>query len=83
MIAAPFSAMMMVGALVLVELSRHDSVQLSVLSAGTEGEIDAAFASLARLQAGALQVSPDNFFGSRRELLLAQAARHAVPAIYA
>jgi putative tryptophan/tyrosine transport system substrate-binding protein len=67
----------------LQEAARAKGVQLSIPWAGTEGEIDAAFASLVRLQASALQVSPDTFFGSRREQLLALAARHAVPAIYA
>jgi putative ABC transport system substrate-binding protein len=67
----------------LQKAARAKGVQLSILWAGTEGEIDAAFASLVRLQVGALQVSPDTFFGSRREQLLALAARHAVPAISA
>jgi hypothetical protein len=57
-------------------------VQLAVLKAGTEGEIDAAFASLVQLQAGAL-VDPDGFLSSRREQLVAPASRQAVPAIYA
>jgi putative ABC transport system substrate-binding protein len=57
-------------------------VQLPVLKAGTESEIDAAFASLVELHAGALVVGGDPFFESRRELLVALAARHAVPAIY-
>jgi putative ABC transport system substrate-binding protein len=57
-------------------------VQLHIVKAGSESEIDAAFASLAQLQAGALLVSRDAFFNSRREQLVALAARHAVPAIY-
>jgi ABC-type uncharacterized transport system substrate-binding protein len=57
-------------------------VQLPVLKAGTESEIDAAFTSLIQLQAGALVVGPDQFFAGRREQLVALAARHAVPAIY-
>jgi putative tryptophan/tyrosine transport system substrate-binding protein len=52
------------------------------LKAGTEGEIDAAFISLVELQAGALLVGSDPFFNSRREQLVALAARHTVPAIY-
>jgi len=61
---------------------RAKGVQLQILRAGTESEIDRAFASLVQLHAGALVVMGDAFFFSRREQLVALAARHAVPAIY-
>ena len=64
------------------EAARAKGVQLHILKASTESEIDAAFASLVQLQAGALVVGADPFFYSRREQLVALAARHAVPAIY-
>ncbi len=64
------------------EAARAKGVQLHILKAGTEGEIDAAFASLVQLQAGALLVGTDPFFNSRREQLVALASRHAVPANY-
>jgi putative tryptophan/tyrosine transport system substrate-binding protein len=64
------------------EAARAKGVQLPILKAGTESEIDAAFASLVQLQAGALLVSADPFFFGRREQLVALASRHAVPAIY-
>jgi len=64
------------------EAARAKGLQLSILKASIESEIDAAFASLVQQQAGALIVSPDPFLGSRREQLVALAARHAVPAIY-
>jgi putative ABC transport system substrate-binding protein len=66
------------------EAARVKGVQLSVLQAGTEGEIDAAFASLHQLQVGGVVVDPDGFFnsGRRREQIIALAARFAVPVIY-
>jgi putative ABC transport system substrate-binding protein len=57
-------------------------VQLLILKAGSESEIDAAFASLVQQQAGALVIQAEPFFISRREQLVALAARHAVPAIH-
>jgi len=64
------------------EAALAKGVQLQILDASTESEIDAAFASLVQLQAGALVVVADAFFFSRREQLVALASRHAVPAIY-
>jgi putative ABC transport system substrate-binding protein len=57
-------------------------VQLPILKAGAEGEIDAAFAALAQLRAGARVVATDPFLNSRRDQLVALASLHAVPAIY-
>ena len=62
--------------------ARAKGVQLHVLKAGNDGEIDAAFATLVELHAGALVVAADPFFNSRREQLVALTAHHAVPAIY-
>ena len=64
------------------EAARSKGVQLPILKAGSESEINAAFASLVRLQAGALLVGADPFFYARRAQLLALGSRHAVPAIY-
>jgi putative ABC transport system substrate-binding protein len=64
------------------DAARAIGVQLTILKAATESEIDAAFATLAQLRAGALLVSPDPFLISRREQLVALASRHSVPAIY-
>jgi putative tryptophan/tyrosine transport system substrate-binding protein len=57
-------------------------MQVPILKASTESEIDGAFASLVQLQAGALVVGADPFFFSRREQLVALASRYAVPAMY-
>jgi putative ABC transport system substrate-binding protein len=64
------------------EAAREKGLQLHVLKAGSESEIDSAFAALAQLHAGALVVGPDAFFNARRDQLVALAARDAVPAIY-
>ncbi len=64
------------------EAARAKQVQLHILKAGTETEIDAAFASLLQLRVGGLVVGTDPFFNSRREQLVALASRQAVPAIY-
>jgi putative ABC transport system substrate-binding protein len=64
------------------EAARARGVQLAILKAGTEEEIDAAFAALLDLRAGALLVGNDPFYFIRREQLVALAARHAVSAIH-
>jgi putative ABC transport system substrate-binding protein len=65
------------------EAARVKGLQLPILKANSESEIDAAFATLVQLQAGALVVAADPFLSSRREQLVALATRYAVPAIYA
>jgi ABC-type uncharacterized transport system substrate-binding protein len=56
--------------------------QIIILTASNEPEIDSAFAILAQQRIGALIVSPDAFFFSRRDKIVALAAHHAIPAIY-
>jgi putative ABC transport system substrate-binding protein len=64
------------------QAARVKGVHLDIRKASTETEIDAAFATLVELHASALVVGADPFLASRREQLVALAARHAVPAIY-
>ena len=57
-------------------------LQLNVLPASSERDLDAAFTMLARQQSDALVVSADPFFLNQRDHLVRLAARHTVPAIY-
>ncbi len=65
------------------QAARAKALQLHVLKAGSESEIDTAFASLVQLHAGALLVAADPFLSGQREQLVALASRSAVPSIYA
>ncbi|HEY8873771.1 MAG TPA: ABC transporter substrate-binding protein [Stellaceae bacterium] len=62
--------------------ARARGVQLDVLRASTDSEIDAAFAALVQQPAGALVVAGDSLLFSRRDKLVGLASRHAVPTIY-
>jgi putative ABC transport system substrate-binding protein len=57
-------------------------VQLRVLNASNDRELDAVYAALAQRQAAALVISPDTFFNSRSQRIAELSLRHAVPAIY-
>src|SRR5271169_5279338 len=57
-------------------------VRLLVLNASTESTIEAAFVTLVEERAGSLLVSGDSFLVSKRNQLVALAARHAVPTLY-
>ena len=56
--------------------------QIVVLSAGSESDLDAAFARLAEQGAGALLVHTDAFLFSRRDQLIGLAKRYAVPTVF-
>jgi putative ABC transport system substrate-binding protein len=57
-------------------------LQIHVLNANTEKDIDQAFASAIQQGVGALIVGADPFFNSRRDQIIALAARERVPTIY-
>ena len=61
--------------------SQAKGIQLSVLKASSEEEIDAAFDTLSQAHANALLIVADPLFDSRQDQLAAQAARHGIPAI--
>jgi putative ABC transport system substrate-binding protein len=56
-------------------------LQMLTLKAGTEGEIEAAFASLVQQHAGAVLVQSDPLFNTRADQIAALAVRHAIPAV--
>jgi putative tryptophan/tyrosine transport system substrate-binding protein len=58
------------------------NLQVHILQASTDREIEAAFETVAPQGIQALAVAADPFFDTRREKLVALAARHAVPTIY-
>ena len=62
--------------------ARTMGLDLRFVTASTEPEIDAAFARLAEMRAGALMVASDPFFNSRRHQIVELATRLAVPAIF-
>jgi len=64
------------------EAARILGQQLLVLNASTPSEIDGAFATMRQRRAGALLVAADPFLASRRQQIVALAARDAIPAMY-
>jgi putative ABC transport system substrate-binding protein len=57
-------------------------LQIQILRASTERDLDATFATLAQLRVGGLLVCADPFLYSRRDYIVALAARHAIPTFY-
>ena len=64
------------------EAARTLGQQVHVVNADSEGDLNRAFATFIELKADALLVSLDSFFLSRREQLVALAARHKIPVMY-
>ena len=62
--------------------ARPMGLEILILNASSERELDAAFARLVEQRAGAVIVNADPYFNTRRDQLVALAAQNAVPAIY-
>ena len=62
--------------------ARKLGLQLIIVEARTDSDLELAFATFSQQRVGAVLVSDSAFFGSRAEQLAALAARHALPAIY-
>jgi len=58
-------------------------LKLHILNASSEDDLDRAFATLGQIGARGLCVQGDTFFNGRRKQLVALAAHHAIPTIYA
>jgi putative tryptophan/tyrosine transport system substrate-binding protein len=57
-------------------------LEVEILYAGNDREIDAAFGKLSQRPASVLMLPPDSFFFNRRAQIVTLAARHALPVIY-
>jgi putative tryptophan/tyrosine transport system substrate-binding protein len=66
----------------LMAAARSLGLQLSVFEASTDREFLSAFQSMAEQHLAGLIVSTDALFTARRDLVIALAAQHAIPAIY-
>ena len=64
------------------EAAASVGVRLIIANASAERDFEPAFALLVQQRSSALMISSDPFFNSRRDQIVALAARHAVPAIY-
>jgi len=64
------------------QATSRSGLRLRILNAGTQDEIDAAFASLAGLHVDALVIGADAFLYRQREQLAMLAARYSVPVNY-
>jgi putative tryptophan/tyrosine transport system substrate-binding protein len=68
--------------LAMQEAARRKGLQLHIIKAASESDIDAAFTSLAQLQVGALIVQSDPFFVGRAAQMVPLSVRHRIPTIY-
>jgi putative ABC transport system substrate-binding protein len=64
------------------EAARDLGLQLHILHASSERELDVAFATVLQLRAGVVVINADAFFNSRSKQLAELALRHAVPTVY-
>jgi putative tryptophan/tyrosine transport system substrate-binding protein len=62
--------------------ARKLGLELHILHASTEQDLDGVFAKMVQLRAGALVVPPDAFFLSRHEQIVGLATRHSLPSIF-
>src|SRR5262249_25122203 len=66
----------------LRQAARKLGLQLHVLFARAERDFHTVFEAVSQLRAGALLIGGDAYFVGQRDMLIALAASHAIPAIY-
>jgi putative tryptophan/tyrosine transport system substrate-binding protein len=64
------------------DATRKFGQHLFIAKVGSDAELDAALGSLIQQQVGALLVAASAYFDTRRDLIIAFAAKHKLPAIY-
>jgi putative ABC transport system substrate-binding protein len=69
-------------ALDIEDAARAIGQRIVVAKASTDAELDTAFASLVNAGIGALLVTADPYFDTRRDRIVTFAAQHRLPAIY-
>jgi putative ABC transport system substrate-binding protein len=62
--------------------ARTLGLEVQKATASSDGDLDAAFATIARGRVDVLIVGTDGYFIHRREKIIALAARHAIPTMY-
>jgi putative tryptophan/tyrosine transport system substrate-binding protein len=62
-----------------LEAARASGVDLQVLTARNDGEIERAFAAAAQARDGAIMMGVDGFFGGRRKFVASLAAKYGMP----
>jgi putative ABC transport system substrate-binding protein len=62
--------------------ARTLGLQLVVVNASTDSDLEPAFATFSQQRVGAVLVSPSGYYVAKRKQLAALAARHALPAIF-
>jgi putative ABC transport system substrate-binding protein len=67
----------------MLEAGRNAGIQVEIVNASTESELNEAFEKTIQLHADALIVHVDALFNAQYEKIVALAAQHAVPTMYA
>jgi putative ABC transport system substrate-binding protein len=78
----PLGAARPVASAKIHDAARAKGVQLRIVNAASEGEIDAAFANLAERKIGALMIDTDLYLFGQRGQIVALAARYSIPTMY-